>query len=112
MDHGPRGIEAGGQVVGDVMDDHLARMQADARGEVDAVQRALFGTDAAQRVAHVQRRAAGAQRVLFHGDGGAEHRHDAVADHAIDRAAIPPHRINHGIHGGANRSRARSGSSL
>lgn len=98
--HRAGGIEPGREVVGDVVDHHLARMHADSRGEVDAVARALLDADPAQRVAHVDRRAAGAEGVLFHRHRRAEHRHDAVADHAVDGAAIPMDRIDHGVHGG------------
>jgi hypothetical protein len=86
VDHGAGGVEPGGEVVGDVMHHDLARMDADAGGQIDAVADPLIPRNGAQRVAHVQGRAAGVERMLFHRHRRAEHRHHAVAEHAVDRA--------------------------
>ncbi len=99
--HRAGGIEPAREVVDDVVHHDLARMQADARREVDAVPRAFLLREAPQRVAHVQCRAAGGQRVLLHRRGCAEHRHHAIAEHAADGTPEAMHRLDHGLGGRA-----------
>ena len=53
------------QVVADPADDHLAGVEADARREAEAVLALHLGGITRQLVAQVQRRVAGALRVVF-----------------------------------------------
>ncbi len=82
------GVTLGGvvhaQVVADLADDHVARVEADARLEVQAVLAAQLLAERAQGVAQVQRRVAGPLRVVLVRDGRPEERHDAVPRVLVD----------------------------
>ena len=64
---------------------------ADARREAEALRAPQLVRVAPQRVAQVQRRVAGALRVILVRDRRAEERHDAVAGVLIDRALEAMH---------------------
>jgi len=74
------------QVVPDLAHHHLARVDADAHGEVEALGEAQLVGVALERIAQVQRCVAGAPRVVLVGDRRAEERHDAVSGVLVDGA--------------------------
>ena len=74
------------QVVADLPDHHLARVDPHAHGEAQAPRDAQLVAPAAQRVAQMQRRVARALRVILVRDRRAEQRHDAVARVLVDGA--------------------------
>ena len=74
------------QIVADPADHDLARVEADAHPERDAVPHAHLVGIFAHGVAQVQRRVAGALRVVLVRDRRAEERHDAVAGVLVHRA--------------------------
>ncbi len=74
------------EIVADLADHHLARVEADARREADTMFALHLGGVARNRIAQVQRRVAGAARVILVRDRRAEQRHDAVAGELVDEA--------------------------
>ncbi len=81
------------QIVADPADHHLARVQADAHAERDAVARAHLVGVFAHGVPQMQRRIAGPLRMILVGDRRAEQRHDAVAGVLVDRALEAMHPV-------------------
>jgi hypothetical protein len=74
------------QIVADLADDHLSRVETETEGEVDARVDAQLVGILAQAIAQRERRVAGALRVVLVGDRRAEERHDAVAGVMVHRA--------------------------
>jgi hypothetical protein len=91
------------QIVADPADHDLPGVEAQADGEVQAAGDAELVRVAAQRVAQVQRRVAGALGVVLVRDRRPEERHDAVAGVLIHRAleavdAVGEH-LKEAVHG-------------
>ena len=74
------------QVVADLPDHDLARVEAHPYREADPLADAQLVRVAAQRVAQVQCGVASPLRVVFVRDRGTEQRHDAVTAVLVDRA--------------------------
>ncbi|MCX5738622.1 MAG: hypothetical protein NTZ61_09035, partial [Proteobacteria bacterium] len=74
------------QVIADLADHHLARVDPDARREAQALRAPKLVRVRAQRIAQVQRRVAGALRMILVRDRRAEQRHDAVTGVLVDGA--------------------------
>ena len=81
------------QVVADRADHHLARVETHPDREVESTAEAQFVGVAAQRLLEVERRVAGALRVVLMGDGRAEERHDTVAGELGDRPLEAMHAL-------------------
>ena len=81
------------QVVTDLADDHLAGVNADARRKADAVRPFDLGGVARELDAQMQRRVAGALRVVLVRDRRAEQRHDAVAGVLVHRPLEAVHAL-------------------
>ncbi|GAY17301.1 hypothetical protein MSZK_40270 [Mycobacterium sp. shizuoka-1] len=75
----------------DVTGDHLARVQADPQLKRQPVDPLDLGGQLPRLLLHVQRRQAGAQRMVFEGRGCTEDRHDAVAGEFVDGSAVAGH---------------------
>ena len=101
-----RRLEAGGGVDGVTGDEpmagcpvgtgHLAGVDADPELEADTEVVLELAVQLGHGVAHLDRRAHRAKRVVLVQDGDAEDRHDRVADVLLDRAAVPLERLPHG----------------
>jgi hypothetical protein len=74
------------QVVADLADDHVPRVEAHARGEAQPVLEPQLVGELAQRVPHRQGRQTRALGVILVSNRCAEQRHDAVARVLVDRA--------------------------
>ena len=74
------------QVVADLADDHFARVQPEAEGEVDARGDAQLIGILAEAIAQMERRVTGALGVILVRDRRAEQRHDPVAGELVDEA--------------------------
>ena len=81
------------QVVADRADDDLAGVEAHAHREAEAVRAPQLVGVALELVAQMQRRVAGALRVVLVRDRRAEQRHDAVAGVLVDRALEAVHAV-------------------
>jgi hypothetical protein len=81
------------QVVADRADHHLARVDAHARREADAVLALHLGRVAGDLVTQRERRVAGALGVVLVRDRRPEQRHDAVARVLVDRALEAVHAL-------------------
>ena len=81
------------QVVADLADDDVARVEADAHAERHAVLHAHVVGVLAHGIAQMQRRVAGAMRVVLVRDRRAEQRHDAVAGVLVHRAFEAMHAL-------------------
>ena len=68
------------------------------RSSRPCVRRTLLRIRAHGRL-HRQRGVAGTQRVVFVGNGGAKERHNAIAEHLIDRALEAVDRVHHHVDG-------------
>ena len=74
------------QVVADLADDDLAGVETHAHREAEPVSALHLAGVVGERVAQLERRVAGALRVILVGDRRAEERHDAVAGELVDEA--------------------------
>src|SRR5262249_7185702 len=81
------------QIVTDRADHHLARVDAHADGEVETAREPQRVRVAAERVGQMERRPAGALRVVLVCDGCAEEGHDAVARVLVYRALEAVHTL-------------------
>ena len=81
------------QIVADLADHHLARVEAHATRERRRRAGRAPRRRSAQLVAQMQRRVAGALRVVLVRDRRAEQRHDAVAGELVDRALEAMHAV-------------------
>ena len=84
------------QVAADGPHHHLARVEA----HPDRHRRRLAGLVAADGWLHGEGGVAGAERVVFVGDRGAEQRHDAVAHDLVDGAVEAVDRLHHPLEHG------------
>ena len=75
---------------------HLAGVDADPELEADTEVVLELAVQLGHGVAHLDRRAHRAKRVVLVQDGDAEDGHDRVADVLLDRAAVPLERLPHG----------------
>ena len=82
---------------GGVPDDHLARVDAGARGDANPVLAREILVDALEGLAHLERRPHGSERVVLVDGGHAEHGHDGVADELLDGAAVTFERCLHRV---------------
>jgi len=84
----PHSVALGGvvhaQVVADLPDHDLARVEPHAHGEVEALRPPQARRIAAQRLAQVKRRVTGPLRVVLVGDGRPEEGHDPVARELVE----------------------------
>jgi hypothetical protein len=88
------------QVVANGPHHHFPGVEADAHAQFQATSAAdVIGVSAHRRL-HGQGRVAGAQSVVFVGNGGAEQGHNAVAEHLVDRAFKTVHGGHHVVDGG------------
>ena len=83
------------EVVRDGAHDHLARVEADADVQRDAVSGPDLLGVAADRVLHPERGIARAHRVVLVGEGRAEQRHDPVAHDLVHRALVVVDGVHH-----------------
>jgi hypothetical protein len=70
-------------------DDHLAGVDASARAQPHAGRQLELAVERLQRVAHLERCARRAQRVVLAHRRHTEHRHHRVADEFLHRCAMP-----------------------
>ena len=87
-----RGVAA----LADLGGDHLAGVDPDPGREVEPVLAAQLGGVLADVVEHLQRRVAGAPRVVLVGDRRAEDGHDPVAGELVDGALEAVHGVGEG----------------
>ena len=80
-----------------VPDDHLARVDAGARGDANPVLAREILVDALESLAHLERRPHGAERIVLVDGRHAEHGHDRVADELLDGAAVSFERCLHRV---------------
>ena len=83
------------QIVADGAHHDFARVQPDAELQRNAMRAAHLLGVAAQGGLHGQGGVAGAQGMVFMGNGGAEQGHDAVTQHLIHRALEAVHGVHH-----------------
>ena len=76
-------------------DDDLARVDAGADGDPDAVVTLELGVQNPERLTDLGSGADGAQRIVLMHPGDAEDGHDGVADELLDRPAVP---LEHALH--------------
>ena len=89
------------QVAADAADHDEAGVEALAGAEADAAGSQL-GLIGLERPSDAERRVDGPARVVLMGDGGAEKRHDAVAEELVDRALVAVHLGQHQVEGAAH----------
>ena len=77
--------------------DHLARVDAGAGGDPDAVLAAKLVVEPLERVADLGRRANGAERIVLVHDRHPEDRQHRVADELLDGAAVPLENALHDV---------------
>ena len=77
--------------------DHLAGVDARAHLDPDAVRGVEPVVQAGERLAKLDRRPDGAQRVVLVHDGDPEGGHDRVTDELLDRAAVPLQHLAGGL---------------
>jgi hypothetical protein len=83
------------EVAADGADDDLSGIQADPDLHLDAMGAANLLAVAADRSLHVERRVAGAHRMVLMGERRPEERHDAVAHHLIHGALVAMDGLHH-----------------
>ncbi len=88
------------QVGADRTHDDLARIEAHANADPDAVLGPYALRISRDRLLHPQRRVARADRVVLVSEGRAEERHDAVAHDLIDGALVAVHGFHHPLEHG------------
>jgi hypothetical protein len=90
-----------GQITADGPDHDLARVQPDSNLHFDAVRAADLLVVALNGLLHGERGIAGPHGIVPMGDGGAKQRHNAIAEHLVDRPLIPMdgrhHPLQHGV---------------
>jgi hypothetical protein len=74
---------------------HLARVEPDADLHVEPLGATQLAGQATHALVHAQRRVGRAHHVVLVGHRGAEDRHDPVAQHLVDGALVPVHRLHH-----------------
>ena len=82
---------------GAVTNDHLARVDAGARQDPNAVLAGKIDVHAVESLTHLERRSHRPKRIVFVYRRHAEHGHDRVADELLDRAAVPFERCLHRV---------------
>ena len=85
-------------LVGDrLTDDHLARVHAGSRRDAEPVLAPELLVETLERLAHLERRAHRAKRIVLVDGRHPEHGNDGIADELLDRAAVPLERRLHRI---------------
>ena len=87
------------QVIANGAHHHFAGVEAHPDAHLQAVGAAHLLGIGAHGGLHGQGRVAGAQGVVFVGNGGAKQGHDAVAQHLIHRALEAVHGVHHALQG-------------
>ena len=99
------------QVIADGAHHHFPGVEPHAHAQLQAPGAAYVFGIGAHRGLHGKGGVAGAQRVVFVGNGGAEQRHNAVAEHLVDGALEAVHGVHHVVdargRGAAGRLRDR-----
>ena len=88
------------QVVANRPHHHLAGVEADAQAQLQAAAAAHRLSGGLHGRLHGQGGIAGAQGVVFVGNGGAKQGHNAVAEHLVHRALEAVHGLHHQVDGG------------
>jgi hypothetical protein len=87
------------QVVANCPHHHFPGVEAHAHAQLQATAAAHLLGIGLHGGLHGQGRIAGAQGVVFVGNGGTKQRHDAVAEHLIHRALEAVHGVHHALQG-------------
>ena len=85
------------QIASDGPHDHLAGVEADADLHLDSVIPTNLGRVLAHGLLHGERGVAGADGVVFVGEGRTKERHDAIAHDLVHGAFVAVHRLHHAL---------------